>query len=460
MTHRKYLMPLLLVGLVVLAIANLLGAPIITPKALAGLGLASAMPFAMAGETSLKEIQEMLVKHDEAFGEFRRQNEALLKAKAEGKSVADLESKVGELNTELSKLTADLVRLNTENNRSRLDANLSDADAKLTPAQREYKTAFKQFLRGEVPATTLQGLQAKAYNSQSNPDGGFVVIPEMDMEIDRVVSVVSAVARLSDVRTITSDAWKKWIKTVGLTARRVGPGATGGETTNAKFSEIEIPLYESEAEPWIHNATLADAAVNLEADLASEAGIAFAELSGLEFCQGSGVASARGITTQDVVANASYAWGKVGYVFTGQNGAFAASNPGDKMIELQHALKSQYRPGAAWVMPDSVLMPIRQMKDGSGAYYLWQPDPLAGFGGRLLGSPVEVDDNMPALATDSLSVAYGDFKRAYVVVNRSGTELIRDNITQKGVTKFNFRRRFGGGVKNFEAYKVMKFGTS
>ncbi len=100
------------------------------------------------------------------------------------------------------------------------------------------------------------------------------------------------------------------------------------------------------------------------------------------------------------------------------------------------------------------------MKDGSGSYYLWQSDPTAGFGGRLLGSPVEVDDNMPTVAANSLSIAYGNIARAYKVVNRAGTTVIRDNITSKGQTKFNFRRRFGGGIYNFEALKLMKFAAS
>ena len=67
---------------------------------------------------------------------------------------------------------------------------------------------------------------------------------------------------------------------------------------------------------------------------------------------------------------------------------------------------------------------------------------------------------MPVAAADSLSVAFGNFAQGYVVVNRAGTVLIRDNITAKGKTKFNFRRRFTGGVQNFEAIKLLKFGTS
>jgi len=242
-----------------------------------------------------------------------------------------------------------------------------------------------------------------------------------------------------------------------MAARRVGPGSGGDETTNPKYAELEFVVHTAEAEPWLHNETLADAIIDLESDLANEAAIAFAELAGSEFAIGTGVGSARGITAYDMVANSSYAWGKLGYIASGKAGAFADTNPGDKIIDLQHALKAQYRPGAAFVLSDASLALVRQMKDGSGNFYLWQPDPLAGFGGRLLGSPVEIDDNMPTIAANSYSMAYGNFAQGYVVVNRSGTVVIRDNVTAKGKTKFNFRRRFGGGVQNFEAIKLMKF---
>ena len=297
-------------------------------------------------------------------------------------------------------------------------------------------------------------------NAGFGPDGGFLVLPEMDREILRVVGVTSAIGRLARQVTIGTDTYKKVAKTSGMTARRVGPGATGGETTNPKYAELEFTAHTAEAEPWVFNETLQDAIIDLEMDLANEASIAFAELAGSEFATGSGVGSARGITAYDTVANASYSWGKIGYVVTGNSGAFASSNPGDDLIDLQHSLKAQYRPGAAFVMADATLASVRQMKDGTGAFYLWQPDPLAGFGGRLLGSPVEIDDNMPVAAADSLSIAYGNFAQGYVVVNRSGTVVIRDNVTAKGKTKFNFRRRFGGGVQNFEAIKLLKFGTS
>ena len=401
----------------------------------------------------MSEIKSLIEKQGEAWGEFTRKNDELLKAKAEGKAVADLQATVDKLNGAFKSINDEVTEIAKKANRPQ-----TDGGKQVTAEQAEYKQAFNKFLR-KGDENGLAELQKKAYNSGSGPDGGYLVLPEMDAEIIRVVGVTSAIGRLARNVTIGTDTYKKVAKTAGMSARWVGPGATGGETTNPKLAELEFTAHECEAEPWVFNSTLEDAIVNLENDLAMEASIAFAEAGGTAFASGTGVGQPRGITAYDTVANASYTWGKLGFIKSGASADFAASNPADKIIDLQHSLKAQYRPGAAWVTSDAVLAKVRQMKDGTGAFYLWQPDPLTGFGGRLLGNPVEIDDNMPALAADSYSLAFGNFAQGYVVVNRSGTVVIRDNITAKGKTKFNFRRRFGGGVQNFEAIKLMKFNS-
>ncbi len=446
---RKNLTWAFLAVIAVLAVAAVLGHPIVPPEALAGVGM---VPVAMSGEVAL-ELKQALDKQAEAWGAFTKKNDELLAAKAEGKAVGELQVTVDKINGELTKLNADLVEIAKKANRPVV----KDAKGQeLTEDQVAHKQAFGRFLR-KGDDDGLTELQKKAMNGASGPDGGYIVLPEMDTEIIRVVGVVSAIGRLARNVNISTDTYKKVAKKSGMSARRVGPGANGGETVPPQYVDLEFTAHEAEAEPWVFNSTLEDAIVDLEADLAMEAGTAFAELAGVEFAIGSGVGGARGITAYDTVANAQYKWGTIGFIKSGGDGVFAATTPGDAIIDLQHALKSQYRPGAAFVMGDSTLAKVRQMKDGSGNFYLWQPDPMAGFGGRLLGSPVEIDDNMPTMASNSLSMAYGNFQQGYIVVNRSGTVLIRDNITAKGKTKFNFRRRFGGGVQNFEAIKLMKF---
>ena len=407
-----------------------------------------------------EELKQAIEAQGKAWDEFKKANDARLKQIEEkGFAPADFNEKVDKINAEFGKLSADVTEIMKKQAREELMQNREEGRKHLTPEQVEHKQALSTFIRTGRDVG-LADLQQKAMNSTTDPDGGYLVDSEMDAAIDRFAPTVSAIARLARNVTIGGPAWDKLVKTSGMSMRRVGEGATGGETTEPKYAKIVIPVYEAEVEPWVYNSTLEDAFIDLEADLTFEAGIGFAEGAAAEFISGNGVGKARGITGYTNVANASYAWGKIGYIASGKSGAFASVAPADKLIDLQHALKSQYRAGAVWLMNDATLGAIRQLKDGSGSYYLWQPDPAAAFGGRLLGAPVEVDDNMAAVGADSFSIAYGNFQRGYAVVNRSGTSLIRDNITAKGTTKFNFRRRFGGGVTNFEAIKLMKFATS
>lgn len=421
---------------------------------------ATAGMFAMAplmiGDTDLTGIKDLIEKQGKAWDEFKAANDARLKAvEAKGYAPADTVEKVDKINADLNKLSKDVTDALAKMQRP------SDGDRKdgLSPEQVEHKQKFGTFLR-KGNAEGLREAERKAMNSTSDVDGGVLVTAELDKEIDRVVQTMSAMSRVAKVITIGTRSYKKRVKTSGMAMARVGEGATAGETTEPKYAQLEFVVHPAEVEPWVFNETLEDADIDLEMDLADEAAIGFAEGSAAEYITGNGVGKCMGITSYTNVANASYAWGKVGYIASGKSAAFASVAPADAIINLQHALKSQYRNGASFMMGDTTLALVRQIKDGSGAYYLWQPDPKAGFGGMLLGSPVEIDDNFVAIGASTYSMAYGNFKRGYVIVNRTGTTLIRDNITAKGTTKFNFRRRFGGGIQNFEAIKLMKFATS
>jgi HK97 family phage major capsid protein len=404
------------------------------------------------------ELKTAIEAQGRAWDEFKKTNDARLSAIEKGLSTADFDTKLAKINTDMAEITKGVKLLEAKSNRPQILG--ADGKTLLTDDQIAHKAAFHKFLRKGEEAG-LREIERKAMNSQSDPDGGYLVLPEIDKSIDRFAGVMSAMYRLANVVTIGAIRWEKRVKTSGMSMRRVADGATSGETTEPKFSNVAIEAYTAEIEPWVNNETLDDAYYDLEGDLATEAGISFAEGAGAEFITGNGVGKAFGITTgYTVVANGSYAWGKLGYIPSGGAGAFAASNPADAIVNLIHSLKAQYRPGAAMLMADATLGTLRQMKDASGQYYLWNPNPLGGFGGVVLGVPVEIDDNMPVIASNSYSIAYGNFKRGYTIVRRAGTSLIRDNVTQKGVTKFNFRQRFGGGVSHYEAIKLLKFSTS
>ncbi len=435
-------------GLVaVAALALLVGHPSVSPESFALLGM---LPLALGQTVDTGELKNILEQQGKAWEEFKIANDARLKAiESKGFAPADLVDKVNVINKDLTDLGQNIAQLQLA------AARPGGADSGLTAEAAQQRKLFNQFLRSGDKSVIQNAMK-----STSDPDGGVLILPEMEREIDRVVGTISVMPRIARVVNIGARSWKKRVKTSGMTMAWPGEGAGAGETTEPKFAQIEIVVSPGEVEPWVDNETLEDADIDLAADLQNEAAISFAEGEGVAFITGNGVGKPRGITAYTAVANANYAWGSIGSIASGKSAAFASVAPSDKLIDLQHALKPQYRPGAVWVMNDTVLGTARQMKDGSGSYYLWQPDPTAGPGGRFLGSAVEVDDNMPAIAANSLSVAYGNFQRGYAVVRRNGIGLIRDNVTAKGVTKFNFRRRIGGGVYNFEAIKLMKFATS
>lgn len=404
------------------------------------------------------EIKDLVEAQGKAWEEFKTANDARLEAlESKGYAPEDLVEKVDTINADLVQTRKDLEEAVKKANRPQ------PVDGKqLTDEQIEHKAALVSYLRSGK-SDGLHDLEAKALLTNSDPDGGYLVDDEMDAMIDRVASTISTIRSVANVRTIGAASYTKLVKTRGISGGWLEENATSSEDaggTNMQFSRIEIKAEKCYAEPWISNEMLEDASYDLEADLQDEAGITFGEVEGAAFVTGNGVGRPRGFAAYTNVANASYSWGNVGYIASGAAGAFATSAPSDKIIQLQHALKQQYRPGAVFVMADSTLSTMRQMKDSSGAYYLWQPDTRLGFGGTFLGSPVVVDDNVAAVAANSYSVAYGNFQRGYTIVDRRGVAVIRDNVTKKGVTKFHISRRVGGGITNFEAIKLLKMATS
>jgi HK97 family phage major capsid protein len=204
---------------------------------------------------------------------------------------------------------------------------------------------------------------------------------------------------------------------------------------------------------------LDDAQVDTEAWLASEVQTVFAEQESTAFVTGDGTAKPKGFLNYTTVADGSWAWNKIGYVATGVSGGFAASNPADNLLDLAYAPKQAYRANGTWVMNRKTESTIRKFKDTTGNY-IWQPGTIAGAPATLFGYPVVESEDMPDVGANTYSVAFGDFARGYLIVDRVGIRVLRDPYTAKPYILFYTTKRVGGGVQNFEAIKLLKFGTS
>jgi len=398
------------------------------------------------------EIKKMLDDLGHAWEEYKKVNDARIVALEAHKPTADLDAKLGRINEDMTTLRKDIDDVSKKANRP------PAGSPGLSVEETEHKAAFGDFLRKGAEGN-LRELEKKALRVGSDPDGGYFADTETVGAIDRVALAEVTMRRLANVTGISTSKWSAARVTAGMTATWAGETTTSSETTNPKIAEIEITPGKQQVEPYATNDLLEDATIDIGAWLAEEAGFAFVTSEGEAFITGSGINKPRGIMSYTMIANASYAWGKVGYIASGTSGAFNSTDPADCLFNLQHALKPRYRVNGTFLMNDATLNTVRQFKDGFGGY-LWRPGLTLGAPDTLLGKPVEIDDYVADIENNSYSIAFADFKRAYQIVDRRGVTVLRDPYTSKPYTKFYTTRRVGGGIVNFEAIKVLKFAAS
>jgi HK97 family phage major capsid protein len=293
----------------------------------------------------------------------------------------------------------------------------------------------------------------------SAPDGGHLVPVELERAIGERLAVISPIRSISGVREISGNVYKKPFMTSGPATGWVGETAARTQTNSPVLDALSFPAMELYAMPAATSTLLDDSAVDLDAWLAGEIDQVFAEQEGIAFVSGDGVNKPKGFLAYTTVANASWTWGNIGYVASGVAGGFAASNPSDTLVDLIYALKAGYRQNASFVMNRRTQATVRKFKDSTGNY-LWQPPATADGRASLIGFPLADTEDMPDVAASSLSIAFGDFRRGYLIVDRQGVRVLRDPYSSKPYVLFYTTKRVGGGVQDFDAIKPMKFAVS
>ncbi len=403
--------------------------------------------------TYTAEVKKYIDDLGTTFEDFKSANDERLKKLEKGENVIDLEEKIKQINTKLdefSGLKEQFEELEKKSNRIR---NSGDGDAEAE----EYKEAFYKFFRkGGAHEDGLRELETKALNTQVDTDGGYTVPVEVDTAITRVLGDIGVMRSLARVQTVGSATFKRLVNMGGATSGWVGETEDRIETSTPTLREQEFPVMEMYAEPHATQAVLEDTSFDVEGWLSDEVSIEFTEQESAAFISGGGVKKPRGILSYPTVDNDSYQFGSIGFVKSGANGAFAASDPSDKLIDLVHSLKRGYRSNAVWLMNDLTVATVRKLKDADGNY-LWKPGLEMDRPNSILGYRQETDDFMPDIAANSFAIAFGDFRRGYIITDRQGTRVLRDPFTRKPYVKFYTTKRVGGGVQDFAAIKLMKF---
>lgn len=382
----------------------------------------------------MNEIEKKLQEISEAHQAFKTAHESALKTQS-----AEAKAKVDEMNEKLSQLDAELKGLKAAAARTTQGGNgqeITDAEQKTA----EYKKNFGQFLR--------KGVEFKANTSNSDEDGGYLVTPEMSSEIVTKIFESSPMRQLASVQVISSDALEMLEDLELIASGWVGETSARPATDTTKLKMIKIATHEIYAQPLATQKLLDDAAVNVESWIAGKVAQKFALDEATAFINGNGSGKPKGILAYDNGTG----FNQVEQLET----STSLTIKGDDLIDLTYGLKGEYKKSASFLAQRATIKEFRKLKDLQGRY-LWEPGLNGSAQATLLGAPLyEAADMAAAGVGGNLAVAFGDFKAGYQIVDRIGIRVIRDVYTNKPFTMFYTTKRVGGGVKNFEAIKLLK----
>ncbi|MDE2074950.1 MAG: phage major capsid protein, partial [Alphaproteobacteria bacterium] len=328
------------------------------------------------------EIKSAFDEFLSAFEAFKQSNDERLKQIETRSADVVTDDKVERINQALSEQKRALDELTLAAHRPALGETRPAPD-RLT---REKKAAFDRYVR-KGDAGGYDALEVKALSVGSDADGGYVVPPEIEQSIDRLLAKASPIRSLATVRQIGSNVYRKPFATTEAASGWVAETAAPAQTATPTLAALDFPAMELYAMPAATQTLLDDAQVNIEQWLAEEVQIVFAEQEGAAFISGDGTNKPKGFLAYTAVADSAWSWGNLGYIASGAAGGFAASDPADALLDLAYAPRQAYRANGTWVMNRKTESAVRKFKDSTGAY-IWQPGGAAGQPATLFGYPV------------------------------------------------------------------------
>lgn len=428
--------------------------------------------------SSFIEIKQAIDQTATAFEEFKKTNDARLKALAEGKDglARELDAKLGRIEADLKASVE--AKASAERELAFLRERVEELEAKgmhpgKTGAEKivdEYKQAFTAWIRsrGQSPEAESKMLDIARKAQVEHKDitigtgsaGGFGVPEEISREIEKHELKFSPVRSLVKVvRAGTSD-YKELLAINGATSGWVGETGTRSATTTPTLREITPTHGELYAYPQVSEWSLDDIFFNVEQWLSESVAESFAVAEANAVLTGTGTNQPTGMLNSAPTAVSDEAGSRAAAVYEFVANVDAGLNllP-DRLIDVMYKLNSAYQAGAVWAMNSTTAGVVRKLKDTTNQY-LWQPSLIVGQPDTLLGKPVTIWEQMASIANNAHPIAYGNFRRGYVIADRVGLRITRDSVTNIGHVRFYVRRREGGIVLNNNAIKWIKTTTA
>jgi HK97 family phage major capsid protein len=419
----------------------------------------------------LNEIKGLIEAQGKAFEEFKKANDARIDALKDGKSAADHEAKLAKIEKDMAALDeqkARLEKLETKMSRpGAFDGGKQDGE---TQAEAEYRRAFVGWIRkpgdheSQAKAMSafksLQATKATQTVTSTGSAGGFALPEVIERQIARLSVDISPIRGIATVRTVGSPDYKELFDINGAGFEWLGETDTRNQTNTPDMAEVAPTFGMASAKPQASEESLDDLFFNVEDWLVSSAAEAIAAGEGAAFISGNGTKKPTGILagpTPVTTVDASRAFGTLQYIASGQAAALPTST--DVFYDLVYGLRARYRANAQWLTSKAVLSALRKYKDTTNQY-LWQPALTAGQPATFMGFGITEAEDMPAVAANAFPLAFGDFREGYLIADRVGMRITRDEITTPGFVKFYVRKRVGGKLRNTQAVKLLKISAT
>lgn len=323
-----------------------------------------------------------------------------------------------------------------------------------------HQKAFDAYLRsGDDGGLRGLILEGKALNTAVAADGGYLVDPQTAATIRSALKSSASIRSIANVVTVEATTFDVLIDHSDVGTGWATESGSIAESATPQIDRISIPLNELSAMPKASQRLLDDSAFDIEGWLAERIADKFARAEAQSFIAGDGVDKPKGFLAHPAVAEATWVWGSLGYVATGNAGDFATTNASDAVVDLVYALDSTYRANGAFVMNSKTAGAVRKMKDADGRF-LWADGMQAGEPARLMGYPVLVAEDMPDIAANAYAIAFGDFRSGYTIAERPDLRVLRDPFSAKPYVLFYASKRVGGDVSDFAAIKLLKFAVA
>lgn len=402
----------------------------------------------------MSDVVSHLDKLESAFDSFQKKYQQRLEKLEETNQVSfeqvELETKNLEHDTIPEQKTDRLAEV--KDYRPTLDTKTIDRGGELM----ETKQAFTSYLtKGD--STELNTLETKSLSAGSEANGGYFIPEEIGGHIRKRLSDYSVMRRISNILYISTQSLDLLVDKKDPGAGWVAETGNRDETDTPELAKIKIPVHEIYARPRATQKLLEDAQINVEDWLVSRVVTRMAQMENNAFIHGDGNGKPKGFLAYETVEKSAFQWGKLEHIKTGSTAGFTGDSA-DILIDLTGSLKTEYLPGATWLMSRSAYMAVQKLKDKNGNY-IWQPSLQENSRSTLLGYPVEISEDMPELSekNPAKAIAFGNFKAGYQIVDRRATEVLRDPYTSKPYVEFYTTRRVGGDVIDFDAIKILNF---